>query len=224
MPPPRACLREPVDGIAQAAALLDQGITAHLLGRTAEAAHLIQRADMPAVREWVESILGKNSPYAVPLPAGEPSLPLAQRVPVRMPSAEERRQLHARDGYHCRFCGVPVIRPEVRERIRRAYPQALPWGKRNQQRHAAFFALWAQYDHLLPHAKGGTNELTNLVVTCAACNYGRGGYTLAEMGLCNPLLRPPIRTQWDGLERFRPSDRIHSQHRHRVCPASAGSY
>ncbi len=204
LPRPRACLREPVDDIAQAAALLDEAVSAHLLGRSNEAAQLIRRADLPAVRDWVESILGSNSPYAVPLSLREASLPLAQRVPVRMPSAQDRRQLHARDGYHCRFCGIPIIRPEVRQRIQRAYPEALRWGKRNQDRHAAFFALWAQYDHLLPHAKGGTNALANLVVTCAACNYGRGGYTLAEMGLCDPFERPPVQSRWDGLERFGP--------------------
>lgn len=199
----RCCLREPIADVAQAAALLDQAVAAHLLGCMDEAGRLIRQADMPTVREWTESILGKNSPYAVPSPCREPSLPLAQRVPVRMPGAQEKAWLHARDGYHCRFCGIPVVRPETREKIRRAYPDALRWGKRNADRHAAFFALWAQYDHLVPHAKGGSNDLSNLVVTCAACNYGRGGYTLTEMGLSHPLDRPPVRSAWDGLERFR---------------------
>ena len=199
----RVCLREPIAAIVQAAALLDQAVTAHLLGRTDEAEHLISQADMPKVWEWTESILGKKSPHAIPDGScREPSLPLALRTPARMPSAQEKSWLHTRDGYHCRFCGIPVIRPEIREKIRRVYPRALRWGKRNAERHAAFFALWAQYDHLLPHAKGGSNELSNLVVTCAACNYGRGGYTLGEMGLCNPLDRPPIQSPWDGLERF----------------------
>ena len=146
--------------------------------------------------------LGKNSPYVVIQSSGTPSLASEYRVAARMPNAQERCQLHARDGFHCRFCGIPVIRAEVRERIQRAYPQALRWGKRNVERHAAFFALWAQYDHLLPHAHGGGNELSNIVVTCAACNYGRGGYTLAEVGLAHPLERPPVRSAWDGLERF----------------------
>ena len=157
---------------------------------------------MPPVAAWVESILGKNSPYVVIQSSGTPSLASEYRVAARMPNAQERCQLHARDGFHCRFCGIPVIRAEVRERIQRAYPQALRWGKRNVERHAAFFALWAQYDHLLPHAHGGGNELSNIVVTCAACNYGRGGFTLAEVGLAHPLERPPVRSAWDGLERF----------------------
>lgn len=198
----RACFCAPIPEIAQAAALLDAAVTAHLLGQAAQAEALIRQADMPAVAAWVESILGRNSPYALIRPAPAPRLAVAQRVPARMPSVQERCQLHARDGFHCRFCGIPVIRQQVRERIRRAYPQALRWGKRNAERHAAFFALWAQYDHLLPHAQGGGNELSNMVITCAACNYGRGGYTLAEAGLAHPLERPAVRSAWDGLERF----------------------
>ena len=198
----RICFRNPIPEIAEAAALLDAAVTAHLLGDAARTEALIRQADMPPVAAWVESILGKSSSYVVVHASGIPTLASALRVPARMPNAQERCQLHARDGFHCRFCGIPVIRPEVRERIRRAYPQALRWGKRNAERHAAFFALWAQYDHLLPHAQGGGNELSNIVVTCAACNYGRGGYTLAEVGLAHPLERPPVRSAWDGLERF----------------------
>ena len=198
----RVCFRDAIPEIAEAAALLDAAVTAHLQGDAAQAQALIRRADMPPVAAWVESILGKNSPYVVIHPSGTPTLASEHRVPARMPNAQERCLLHARDGFHCRFCGIPVIRQEVRERIRRAYPQALRWGKRNAERHAAFFALWAQYDHLLPHAQGGGNELLNVVVTCAACNYGRGGYTLEEVGLAHPLERPPVQSSWDGLERF----------------------
>lgn len=31
-----------------------------------------------------------------------------------------------------------------------------------------FQTLWAQYDHVLPDAYGSTNDLDNLVVSCAA--------------------------------------------------------
>ena len=198
----RVCFREPIQEIAEAAALLNRAVSAHLLGHLVEAEALIKQADIPVVWDWTESILGKSSQYARISPVREPSLPFEARLPVRMPNAQEKLQLHARDGYHCRFCGIPVIRKEIRERIRRTYPGALRWGKRNAERHAAFFAMWVQYDHLVPHSKGGTNDLSNLIVTCSACNYGRGGYTLSEVGLCNPLERPPVISSWDGLESF----------------------
>ena len=196
----RECFRPPIAEVAEAASLLDRAVSAHLERRYTEAAYFIARADLPEVAAWTESILGKRSTYAIvtPLPAST----IVARVPVRMPNALERRQLHERDGYHCRFCGIPVIRPEIRMKMQRAYPKALRWGKRNAERHAAFFAMWVQYDHLVPHSRGGTNSLDNLLVTCSACNYGRGGFMLSEVGLSNPFERPVLKSTWDGLERF----------------------
>ncbi len=79
----------------------------------------------------------------------------------------------------------------------------IPWSaKSNKLQHAAFQAMWAQYDHILPRARGGNNELSNIVVTCAPCNYGRGNYTLEEVGLVDPRTREPNQSTWDGLERL----------------------
>jgi HNH endonuclease len=64
-------------------------------------------------------------------------------------------------------------------------------------------AIWLQYDHLLPHARGGSSDLSNIVVTCAPCNNGRCNLTIEEVGLSDPRLREPIRSTWDGLERVR---------------------
>lgn len=193
--------REPIPEIFQAAKLLDEAVSAHLDGDAALADQLIRRANMPELSEWTESILGKQSRY-VRISAGASAPSAERREPQRMPNALERAHLHLRDGYHCRFCGIPVIRAAVRARIRRAYPDALNWGKRNRERHAAFFTMWAQYDHLIPHSRKGDHSLDNMVVACAACNFGRGSYTLAEVGLSNPLDHAPTQSPWDGLERF----------------------
>jgi len=71
------------------------------------------------------------------------------------------------------------------------------------QQHAAFQAMCVQYDHLLAHARGGANDLENMLITCAPCNYCRAEYTFAEVGLLDPLRRKPFSSTWDGLERFR---------------------
>ncbi|MDQ6698748.1 MAG: HNH endonuclease [Acidobacteriota bacterium] len=120
-----------------------------------------------------------------------------------MPTTAEKQLLFERDGFHCRFCGIPVIRSEVRQRMRVAYPEALPWGITNPTQHAAFQAMWLQYDHVLPHARGGDNSLGNVVITCAPCNFARMNSTLDEVGLMDPRTREPMRSDWDGLERFR---------------------
>ncbi len=160
---------------------------------------------MPAIREWTESLWGANSLYVNvrKVPGAPPSLPKDQRVKVRMPTVAEKTMLHERDGYHCRFCGIPLIRMEIRKRIKNIYPESLSWGRTNLTQHAAFQAMWLQYDHLLPHARGGNNDIDNVVITCAPCNYGRWHYTVEEVGLTDPRNREPVRSGWQGLEHFR---------------------
>jgi 5-methylcytosine-specific restriction endonuclease McrA len=121
-----------------------------------------------------------------------------------MPTRAEKALLLARDGFRCRFCGIPLVRAEMRALIRNSYPEALRWGVRNQDQHSAFQAMWLQYDHIIPHARGGTNDPSNMLVTCAPCNNGRSNLTLEEVGLSDPRERTPIHTIWDGLERFNP--------------------
>ncbi|BDA86775.1 hypothetical protein Sa4125_43170 [Aureimonas sp. SA4125] len=203
--PERNCLRIPVPEIAETARLLDAAVTAHNLGATKLADELIRLADMPAITEWTESLWGVGGPTSRPVIKVDTSsfLPKERRTALRMPTTAEKRALIARDGYHCRFCGIPVVRAEIRSLIRMSYPSALRWGPRNIDQHAAFQGMWLQYDHLLPHARGGTNELANLVVSCAPCNNGRANLTLEEVGISDPRLREPVRSLWDGLLRFR---------------------
>jgi len=201
--PNRRCFRDPIPEIFEAAEYLDAAADAFLRGDMARTAHLIRKADMPEIREWTESLWGKNSPYVHvrKIPNARPYLPKAQRVTTRMPSTKEKKLLLQRDGFHCRFCGAPVIRREVRVFLHKLFPEALPWGSKNIEQHAAFQAMWVQYDHIVPHARGGDNDLNNLVITCAPCNYGRMNYLLEEVGLDDPLKYAPIQDDWDGLER-----------------------
>ncbi|WP_370245679.1 HNH endonuclease [Acidipila sp. EB88] len=62
--------------------------------------------------------------------------------------------------------------------------------------------MWAQYDHVLPHARGGDTSLDNLLLTCAPCNFGRMNSTLDEVGIQDPRLRAIRPSTWDGLERL----------------------
>jgi 5-methylcytosine-specific restriction endonuclease McrA len=200
----RLCLREPIPEIAEASRYLDQAISAYLAGHDEESKELVRRADMRAIRQWSESLWGKDSPnvlYRV-TPNAPPYLKPEQCQPPRMPSPAVKSEVLRRDGYHCRFCGITVIRKEIREQIRKLYPDLKVWGRRNADQHAALQAMWLQYDHLLPHSRGGTNDPANVVITCAPCNYGRMQHTLEEVGLLDPLSRDPVRSTWDGLERL----------------------
>ena len=200
----RLCLSDPIPQLTDAARYLDAAVSAHLHGKPTLAEELIRLADMPEIRKWTKAIWADSSVH-LRFPTAQEQIPLSKelRAKARMPTGVDKERVHQRDGYNCRFCGMPVIRRETRTRIRAMYPNTLTWGSKEEQQHAAFQAMWAQYDHLLPHAKGGTNDLDNLVLTCAPCNFGRAGYTLEEVGVADPRSRPPLPSTWDGLERFR---------------------
>ncbi|MDE1160798.1 MAG: HNH endonuclease [Acidobacteriaceae bacterium] len=197
-------MRTPIPEIAIAAEYLNDAADAHLSGKGEEAARLLIRADMPELRDWTESLWGKVSPYRLLRVVEDAPNILSKelRVQVRMPVLAEKLRLLKRDCHRCRFCGVPVIRAEIRNLMHKQYPQALPWGRTNQSQHAAFQAMWAQFDHVLPHARGGSNDLENVVVACAPCNFGRMEFTIEELGLDDPRKRQPVRSGWDGLERL----------------------
>ena len=201
----KRCFRDPIPEIFDVARYLDAAVSAHLSGHTSAAHDLFQLANCSISRAWLESIWGKGSPYVTIKKL--PPAPAEARVKARMPTAAQKKDLHARDGYHCRFCGIPVIRPEIRKAASQLYPNSVTWGNTNISQHAGFQVLWAQYDHVVPHSFGGTNDLDNLVVTCAACNFGKMSYRLEEIGLLDPRDFQPIRSQWDGLERLITSKR-----------------
>jgi len=200
----RKCLKEPIKEIYDASRYLDAAVSAHLNGKTDLAQELIAASDMPVIREWTESLWGAGGIYTqFQKILGDPEkLPKEKRIPVRMPNTKEKAQLQERDRFHCRFCEIPVIRKEVRELLKKAYPDVLKWGSTNLEQHSAFQAMWLQYDHLVPHARGGDNALSNIVITCAPCNFGRMNYLIEEVNVENPFSRPPIASSWDGLERI----------------------
>jgi 5-methylcytosine-specific restriction endonuclease McrA len=198
----RQSLSEPIAQLKDAARYLDTAVSAHLQQKPAIAEELFRLADMPEIRRWTK-LIWANSEIHVRARSSEPTLAKELRAKERMPTQAEKSQVHQRDGYHCRFCGMPVVRSKTRKLIHQAYPQAVIWGDKEAQQHAAFQAMWAQYDHVVPHSRGGTNDLENLVLTCAPCNFGRAGYTLQEVAVTDPRSRLPVQSQWDGLERFR---------------------
>lgn len=201
----RKCLREPIPEIEVAAHLLKEAVSAHLRGERDVAEDLFRQADDKVIWNWLDSVWGKETAYNRPrrILNNPPAVPIEQRAKPRAATSETKRLIHQRDGRYCRFCKMPVIRSEVRTAICREYPAAVPWGGTNATQHAAFQCMWVQYDHILPHARGGRSDLDNVYLTCAACNYGRGNYLLEEFDLMHPGSHPVRQGDWDGLEGFR---------------------
>jgi hypothetical protein len=105
----RTCLRDPIPEIFDAARLLDAAVSAHQMDKQKLANELIRAADIPAITDWTNSLWGSGGPWSRPLPVTNPLPFLAkdERVKVRMPTKAEIRALLTRDGFHCRFCGIP---------------------------------------------------------------------------------------------------------------------
>lgn len=205
-PPLRRCIREPIPDIFEAARDLDEAVAAHEAGDRKRCNDLIKRANRTVILDWVAPMLGpsRQNPFLLKydISNAPPVLPKMLRDSVRMPSRAECRQLIERDGLGCAFCGIPLVRVEVRKALMAAYPDAVGWGPTNNDCHAALLTMWLQYDHVLPHSRGGKSVIENVVLTCAGCNFARMSSTLEEVGLTDPRREPRPRTSWGGLERF----------------------
>jgi 5-methylcytosine-specific restriction endonuclease McrA len=196
----RRSILEPIPEIFEAAGLLAGAVAAHLDGDAAGASKLFVAANKPAVWAWTDWGWGTSKRHLVhAAPVAAPKCDPIVRDPKRAPDSATRRALVARDGYRCRYCGLPVIDSSVRKRAHELYPEAVPWGSRNKDQHAAFQCLWLQFDHIVAHSQGGRSDLDNMVVTCAVCNFGKEEYSLYELDLEDPRHRPPVITAWDGL-------------------------
>lgn len=196
------CLKKPVPEIYKAAELLQKGTNAHIEGNAELAKQLFKAADINEIRQWTESIWGVGGIYSSFFKSlGSPPKVSKEKLdPKRMPNKEGQKELLLRDGHFCRFCRIPVIRKEVRVKLHSLYPNEIPWGKSNSEQHAAFQAMWVQYDHLIPHARGGKTTSNNMIITCAPCNYGRMNYLLDEVAIKLLPKQEPSIPYWDGLE------------------------
>lgn len=204
-------LVEPIPEIAMAARTLSDAADAHLAGDTAKAANLFKLADDPLIWAFTDAAWGSGARKRnlfTEIAGAPPHISRPDRPLPRMPTPATQRAVLERDGYFCRFCGIPVISAFVRKLMQIAYPEAVKWPATNLGQHAAFQCMWLQFDHIIPNSRGGRSDLENVVVTCAPCNFGRMEYTLEEAGLMHPLqngsrVLPLGLGDWDGLERLR---------------------
>ena len=203
----RPCLRKPTADLFEAAASLDLGVGAHLNGDRARAAAQFRSADTQSVRDYIECMWGKRALWPEqthylrhrPVEGIPPPTPETRGTKV---TSALKRTVVERDGFRCRYCSLPVIPASIRKVLAKEYPADVPWGSTNNSQHAAFQALWLQFDHVVPLSRGGPNDAENVVVSCAACNFMKWDYHLEEMGLSDPRSRPPLSSCWDGLSRL----------------------
>jgi len=120
--------------------------------------------------------------------------------------AAVKRRVWERDRYHCRYCGLPMIDERVRVALQELVgTDIMSWGDTNAARHGIAFAARPEYDHVHPMSAGGADDESNLVTSCPGCNYGKDRFTLEEIGLDDPRLRPAATVEWDGLTSLLPA-------------------
>lgn len=173
-------------------------------GKVSDSIRLIEHVRSSDLRHWyVEhgqlSGMYRTNHFDRPAPEA-PRVPLD---PLRSPDRHAKEVL-ARDGFRCRYCGLGVVPKNVLA----AYSAAVGSDVfratgTNAERHGAVLAFRANVDHVVPWNLGGKTVPENLVTACWACNYGKAGYTLEQMGLDDPRAYPPEVDDWEGLSSLR---------------------
>jgi 5-methylcytosine-specific restriction endonuclease McrA len=124
--------------------------------------------------------------------------------PRLIPSTEKK--VFERDCFRCRYCGLRIIAKEVfAEYSRIVGSENFSIERENSKRNGLTLGLRGVADHVEPYASGGETSLENLVTSCYSCNFGKAGYTLEQLGIEDPRLRPPVKDDWRGLTEFLPS-------------------
>jgi len=198
----RDCPLDPPPEIEIAADLLGAAADAALAGEPERAAALLQQANIASL--WAYADLAMNGPKSVKKSVTASYLD-RQSPNVGMPSLTIQRSIFRRDGYRCRYCGCRVVHKEARSVLTSHFPEAAPWpgGKGGDKlKHGAFYAINSVIDHVVPRSQGGDNSPENLVTACWPCNFHKEDYSLDDLGLSDPRLRPPVVDDWDGLERL----------------------
>ncbi len=205
--PMRRCLLAPPPQVWRASEYLLEAAHLHNSGDKRGAAERFRAANLAVIGDWFAKVVG---PYSESIHGPRPSileppkLPMHVRKRPRMVGSADKRAIVARDGFHCRFCEMPVLPKETIKTVSRTYPDDAPWTDIAAEQHRFFQAANLQYDHIVPHSRGGESSIDNMVVTCAVCNYGRMSNTLAESFLFDPRTFPVRRSNWDALECFVP--------------------
>lgn len=202
----RRCIKEPIPEIFAAWDAMSAAVDEHLKGNHTRAEELFRQADSPAVWSWLNTAwvgVVKNVVEMNP-PGDTKVVPRSERDPDRNIAPHIRAAVLERDGYRCRYCGIPVVHADIRKIAAKLYPASVSWDSRDpSKQHAGFQCLWLQYDHVEPHSHGGRSSIDNVVISCALCNFGKDRFTLRQLHIEDPRLREPEHVGYDGLERLR---------------------
>lgn len=114
-----------------------------------------------------------------------------------------QKEVFERDDYTCQYCGTKVIPKQVLAAYSRLVGNKFFKATgTNNERHGIVLAFRANADHVEPWKYGGRTNPENLVTCCWSCNYGKGGYTLEEIGINDPRGKKKTNLGWKGLTEY----------------------
>jgi hypothetical protein len=107
-----------------------------------------------------------------------------------------------RDGFIDRYSGARLIFPASLRLLSHLPPDEFPahpnW--KMAESHFAFWELFPTIDHVVPVARGGSDNSENWVCTSMLRNSAKSNWTIEELGW---TLHPPGNVEaWDGLTRW----------------------
>jgi hypothetical protein len=103
-------------------------------------------------------------------------------------------KVYRRDNFHCRYCGSKVApRSFFLTYSNLVGDDAFCIGRANREMPGIYLLFVSTLDHVTPHRLGGRTDESNLITSCWPCNYGKMEYTVEQIGMADPLLRPPLK-------------------------------
>jgi hypothetical protein len=111
----------------------------------------------------------------------------------------ESTRIFVRDGFIDRYSGDRLIFPGVLRLISSLLPAEFPFHPswKMSECHIAYWELSPTIDHVVPVARGGTDDETNWVTTSMLRNSAKSNWTLEELGW--KLLPAGDSKEWDGM-------------------------
>jgi len=107
-----------------------------------------------------------------------------------------------KDGYIDRYSGERLVFPGVLRLLSLLMPEEFPFHPnwKVDRCHAAYWHMSPTIDHVVPIARGGADDPSNMVTTSMLRNSAKLSWTLEELGWT--LLPRGNEKAWDGLTRW----------------------
>ena len=128
------------------------------------------------------------------------------RYPFDMVGTKQRQyskakllQIFIRDGFIDRYSGEKLIFPGALRVLSELMPKEFPYQEhwKMSECHIAWWQLFPTIDHKVPIARGGNNDIENLVCTSMLRNSAKGNFLLEELKW--EMFPSGNYSEWDGM-------------------------